>query len=61
MKKAPNFDVPNCYWKHDREHMCWFTTCDRTFFVSGPGWHNCPHCGGFIVLDPHGEFVKEGS
>ena len=59
MMKEANHDTHDCYWKHDKEHTCWFTSCDRAFFVSGPCWHNCPRCGGFIVIDYYGEYVKE--
>ena len=48
-----------CYWRHIKEEDGWFTSCDRAYlFLAGPSWHNCPHCGNFIVIDYYGEYVK---
>lgn len=49
-----------CYWHRSREDFCWYTSCGRAFYVSGPSWHNCPYCKDFIVLDPKGEYVTAG-
>jgi hypothetical protein len=57
--KEAVYTKENCYWYHSQEDYCWFTSCDRAFFVSGPGSHNCPYCGDFIVIDYYGEYVKE--
>ena len=41
----------NCLWYHNNEDDQWEGSCDRVWpFLSGPAWHNCPHCGKFIVL-----------
>ena len=58
MIKKANHNVPNCYWGHSQEDDCWFTSCDMAYFISGPAWHNCPNCGGFIVIDYYGKHVS---
>ena len=38
MVKKPVFTKKNCYWRHSEAGDCWITSCDRAFFVPGPGY-----------------------